>query len=1000
MNAFVYNWYCKETTKTSIKAYGINERGENVCARIDDFTPYVYVGLNDEADAIPVLREIGRMILFSEIVYKEHLYNFKPGRHPFLFCQCASRTRIKEIVWRLKNPIDNQSYKTYESQATSVLQLVSLRKLDTAGWIAYEGTEVVGDEKITACDREYTVRWRNLYPSSEERCVQPKILAFDFEVNSEVVNSMPIDRPNDCIFQISCILKEKNGTTRKTLLSLDGIDYDDRRDDLMPGIEIVQFRSERELIGGFFDLVQRELPNVITGYNILGFDIPYLIKRCTRYFLYDDLCSMGFNVVEPSVEKSIRLNRKFKPVDDDKFFIDWEGMLILDLFPIVMADYKLDNYKLHTVATHFFDVGKDPVTPKQIFNAFETKKMAVVGKYCVQDSVLCIDLFDFLTCWIGISEMAKICNVTMFDLYTQGQQFKIFSQIYSYCLAKNIVVDSDGYESKSNERYTGAFVYEPEPGFYENVIPLDFSSLYPSIIIAHNICYSTIVDDRRTDDSKCNIFEWEDHVGCEHDTKVIETLNFTRRIDELEAKIKKLMIERDSVKGKTVKNRVQCQINVLRLEQKPLRESRQKVNKKVPEWTDDSGNKVNGMMCVKHRYRFLKPTVKLGVIPVIIQNLLDSRKRIKTEMKSIDDTDKNNKKLVLDKRQLAYKISANSMYGAMGVKRGYLPFMPGAMCITYVGRRSIEKTADIIRNDWKGKLVYGDTDSNYVIFPSIDTKDLWQYAIKVADAVSTSFPKPMRLEFEQTIYAKFLILSKKRYIYQSVNKDGVLDAEIGKKGVVLAKRDNSGALKQLFETVAMYIFDRRSTDDIINFVVDYVDGMFRTKLADDLFVVTKSVKDSSGDITDDGKLGDYKVKSLAVDESRRAKQLNGKSERDFYIASCPAQVRLAERMRLRGAPVDVGSRLEYVAVDKGLKCTLGDKIEDYDYFKLRRKYMRLDILYYLHSFINPIDQLLSVGIGHKTLTNDQYRYRTSFRKVINQLSDYGGPKITDDVNER
>jgi DNA polymerase elongation subunit (family B) len=63
---------------------------------------------------------------------------------------------------------------------------------------------------------------------------------------------------------------------------------------------------------------------------------------------------------------------------------------------------------------------------------------------------------------------------------------------------------------------------------------------------------------------------------------------------------------------------------------------------------------------------------------------------------------------VLDKRQLAYKVSANSMYGAMGVKKGYLPFMPGAMVTTFMGRTNIEIVAKTIQEKYKGELVYGD----------------------------------------------------------------------------------------------------------------------------------------------------------------------------------------------------------------------------------------------------------------------------------------------------
>ena len=68
---------------------------------------------------------------------------------------------------------------------------------------------------------------------------------------------------------------------------------------------------------------------------------------------------------------------------------------------------------------------------------------------------------------------------------------------------------------------------------------------------------------------------------------------------------------------------------------------------------------------------------------------------------------------VLDKRQLAYKISANSMYGSFGVKRGYLPFMPGAMCTTFMGRTNIEIVANTLQTKYNGHLVYGDSVANY-----------------------------------------------------------------------------------------------------------------------------------------------------------------------------------------------------------------------------------------------------------------------------------------------
>ena len=73
-------------------------------------------------------------------------------------------------------------------------------------------------------------------------------------------------------------------------------------------------------------------------------------------------------------------------------------------------------------------------------------------------------LFEKLQVWIGLVEMANICNVPIFYLYTQGQQIKVFSQVYKKCFNEHIIVENDGYDVKDDEHYTGAHVFDPKPG--------------------------------------------------------------------------------------------------------------------------------------------------------------------------------------------------------------------------------------------------------------------------------------------------------------------------------------------------------------------------------------------------------------------------------------------------------------------------------------------------------------------------------------------------------
>lgn len=1022
MNAFVYTWAVDEEESTTIRMYCLMENDKesdnsgdsgdtddsgtayrNACIVVKDFTPYVYIELYNDGDVKLLDDELNEYTILTKLVYKQHLYNFKPGTRPFLFCQCRSRNDINEIVNRLRSPVGGRSFKCHEESASSILQMVSLRSINMTGWFRFDKASLVS-RRTTCCDYEYMVSWRQLSPSSKTDIVYPKTIAFDLEVNSELTNAMPDDRPGDAIFQISCVVQQSGPTGLKLryLLTLDGTDLVDNR--LLDGIIVIAFRSERELLAGFYDFLRRERPNILTGYNILGFDIEYLIRRSNRFMLMNDMMMSGFNRSKPAQEGVIRWasvmykNKTFP-------YIDWEGILLLDLLPVIKRDYKFDNYKLQTVATIFLNAGKDPVTYKDIFDAYKSKRFATVGKYCVQDSELCIDIMNHIHCWITLAEMSKVCNVSIFTLHTQGQQIKIYSQIYKHCLKRNIIVDSDGYTAKINERYTGAYVFDPVPGYYENVIPLDFSSLYPSIMIAYNICYSTIVDGVGVvADKDCNTFIWEDHVGCDHDPKIIEIKEMTKKIDDISDEIKELTHKRDGLRAKDVvsggrrlvdaRRDIQLEINRLRENQKPFREKRQELKKGRSGGDGGGGDDGYGkVICARREYRFLKASVKKGVVPMILENLLSSRKSVKNKMKL--ESIGSDERVILDKEQLAYKVSANSMYGAMGVRRGYLPFMPGAMCITYLGRSSIEKTAKVIVDKWRGVLVYGDTDSNYVTFPHLsnDITALWDYAIEVGRGVSTEFPEPMKLEFEQTIYRKFFILSKKRYMYQEVARDGTLDSKIGKKGVILARRDNSGILKYIYEKMATMIFDKLSSDEIQYYLLNYINDIFRNVIDKSEYIITKSVGDSDGDIDEDGRVGRYKVKALPDDPVERDRVLNGLSEREYYTKSFPAHIQLAERMKARGVPVDIGSRIEYVVTHNPLVSTIGARIEDYDYYKTISRFLKLDAMYYLHSLINPLDQMLMVAIGDGKFLERQYLYRGNYNKVVAQVKEMSRPTI-------
>lgn len=1043
---FAYSWHVDKAERncTVIRIYGLDNKNRNVCVTVNNFTPYVYIELPETvkwgtrespnlASAQLLSSTLDSILkdqkpLVKKLMFKKRLYyaNIENGRRqmfPYLFCSFNTSADVMKLSGLLRRPLyvgglGSLRLRVHENNANPILQMISQRKLPPAGWIQFTGKLVSECDKLTFCHKEYVVSWKHLSPKDSDEVARPLIMAFDLEVNSSVPSSMPKSfRPADKIFQISCVFLrqgEPENTTEKILLTLG----EANSEMLEKGSKIRSFKIEHDLLVGFTELIRERQPNIIAGYNIFGFDIPYMIDRskfpCYCSNLFDQ---QGMNKNSHAEEREINWsssaykNQVFK-------FLDAEGRILVDLLPIVKRDYKLHNYKLKTISEHLLkDSTKDPLTAKGIFKCYRLgmlggekgkKALGLCGKYCIQDSFLVIQLFEVMTTWIALCEMSKVTNVPVFDLFTRGQQLKVFSAVYKKCTHENCVVERDAYIVKPDDFYVGATVFPPKPGLYDKVVPFDFSSLYPSVIIAKNICWSTLVLDENVPDSLCHVMKWDEHFGCCHDPKEIRKAYINEKIKKSDVLLKELRRLRDLKANKNCKQDYVDKINAQIAKMKPLRQERSQINK----------TKNTHKMCGSRYFRWLKEP--RGVLPEIMIHLLDTRKATKNLMKEVSGkmkgcSDESELKQlrtyydVLDKRQLALKVSANSGYGIMGVKKGMLPFMPGAMCTTYAGRLAIEKAAQEIQTKHKGVIVYGDTDSNYVSFPHLTTaKECWENAEHVAKTVSALFPKPMALLFEAKIYWLFLILSKKRYMTIGCGPDGILSTEIDKKGVLLNRRDNCAFVRDVYSKITMMVFYKKSIEDIMYEAVENLNRLCSHSVPMNQFIITKSVGDIKDMVPEPGtnaktgkdcwKIGDYILKTpLSSDPKKRQEQLDSKdcsSPEEYYLHSLPAQVQLAEKMKTRGQLVAPGTRLEFVITTQGgHKAKQYIKIEDADYFKRHAESLQLDYLYYLKQLVNPADQILNLT-SLKDFMKSQYDFRLKVReKVLSELRSYFRPKI-------
>jgi len=308
----------------------------------------------------------------------------------------------------------------------------------------------------------------------------------------------------------------------------------------------------------------------------------------------------------------------------------------------------------------------------------------------------------------------------------------------------------------SEDKYEGATVLDPITGYYAKPITtLDFASLYPSIMMAHNLCYCTLL----TPESLAKV---------------------------------------------------------------PPEEVT----------TTPSGCK------------FIKATSRRGLLPMILDELLSARKRAKKAMAEATDP---LTQMVLNGRQLALKISANSVYGFTGATVGQLPCLEISSSVTAFGRQMIDTTKAMveakysIQNGYEhdAQVVYGDTDSVMIKFGGDDIAKAMDMGREAADMVSATFIKPIKLEFEK-VYCPYLLMNKKRYAGLYWTKPEKYD-KLDTKGIETVRRDNCALVRIVVETVLQKILIERSIEGATEYVQNIIGDLLQNKVDLSLLVISKSL---------------------------------------------------------------------------------------------------------------------------------------------------------------
>lgn len=682
--------------------------------------------------------------------------------------------------------------------------------------------------------------------------------------------------------------------------------------DEVAGASVRTFDREADMIREFFSYIRRTGADIVTGYNILGFDFKFIVERAQELGM-DVESDAAFNagLFDESVLSTVISGSTFdvagarivrRGVDNQYTHIEHPGRVVCDLMHSIKSSHSLASYRLDAVSQHFTGESKDDVTPAQIFASFEGSSFdrSVVAAYCIQDCRLVLHLASKLNTIPNALGMAAVCGVPTSWIFHRGQGCKALSLVARQCRA-------DGFSMPAMSRddvdvsYAGATVFDPDVGAYTEtpVVVLDFSSLYPSSMISHNISHDTLV----------------------------------------------------AISHPEAGEQITFELDVRRKGSMPSTSGTTKI------------------------VSFVGANTREGIIPRILKKLLAQRKSVKGRMKSERDEFA---KQVLDGLQLAYKITANSIYGQLGAPTSPI-FMPElAAATTAVGRQMLHRLRDYVVQECRGRVIYGDTDSCFMVFPdacsdSSDPRDRLARSIGAGRACSKGFrskiPSPHDAEYEKTFFP-FVLLSKKRYVGLKYT-DVECEPERASMGIVLKRRDNAPIVKRIYGEAIDHVLGGDVTR-AVNYVQNQLMDLAYARVGTDELVISKKLR----------------------------------APEEYVDPSKIAHAVLVERMNSRepgSAPV-VGERVPYVYI-KAPKGTLqGNRIEHPDHLRTHGQ-TTIDYVHYLTNQLEkPIVQLFSALIddipGARETSKSRPAaianevHRVLFREAVAVASRSGNSTIT------
>jgi len=305
---------------------------------------------------------------------------------------------------------------------------------------------------------------------------QMKIFAMDIEVQCE--NGFP---------DVEAAAEEMLSITIKDMVTKKYYCWATREFDPPEGLETNFFWNEKEMLSHFVQWWAQNTPDILTGWNVNLYDVPYICRRVSRV-----LGDKWMNSLSPWN----RANEREVIIQGRKnYAYDISGVNILDYLDLYrkFTYTNQESYRLDHIANVELGQRKIDHSEYENFKDFYTNDWQKFMEYNIQD----VELIDRLEDKMKLVElavtMAYDAKVNYNDVFYQVRMWD--NIIYNYLKKRNIVIPPKNRSSK-DEKYAGAYVKEPIPGKYDWVVSFDLNSLYPHLIMQYNISPETIRETR------------------------------------------------------------------------------------------------------------------------------------------------------------------------------------------------------------------------------------------------------------------------------------------------------------------------------------------------------------------------------------------------------------------------------------------------------------------------------------------------------------------------